>query len=83
MEEMMEEVIGGAAREVVRVWLDRCAKAAADRDVEDNDRPALGGRDDLVKRKTVEIDLAANLPRLFGPEVAGRVLAEIQKGFGV
>ena len=83
MEEMMEEIVGGASREVVRVWVDRCARADADRDVEDNDRPALAGRDDLMKRKTVEIDLAANLPRLFGPEVAGRVVAEIKKAFGV
>ena len=77
MEEMMEEIVGGASREVVRVWVDRCARADADRDVEDNDRPALAGRDDLMKRKTVEIDLAANLPRLFVKALICTVGSEI------
>lgn len=81
LEELMRDLVAGAAKEVVGVWLDRCA--LADREVTAEDRAGLAARDDVIKRKTVEIDLAANLPRLFGPHVASRVVTAIQKAFRI
>uniref|UniRef100_A0A0D3HD69 Uncharacterized protein n=1 Tax=Oryza barthii TaxID=65489 RepID=A0A0D3HD69_9ORYZ len=40
-------------------------------------------RDQIVRSKSIEVDLTSNLPRMFGPDVADRVIAEIQKAFGV
>jgi len=51
------------------------------KDLEEPVRDALLKRDSLIKSKTVEIDLAANLPRLFGSETASRIVGEIQKAF--
>ncbi|CAA7401608.1 unnamed protein product [Spirodela intermedia] len=81
LEELMRELVAGAAKEVIGVWLDRCA--LAEREVTEGDRTGLVARDDLIKRKTVEIDLSANLPRLFGQQVASRVVGAIQKAFGI
>ncbi|KAG0628898.1 hypothetical protein M758_1G060700 [Ceratodon purpureus] len=37
-------------------------------------------RDDLIKTKVVEIDMGANMPRLFGDEIADRVIAAFRRG---
>ncbi|KAK8951379.1 hypothetical protein KSP39_PZI003424 [Platanthera zijinensis] len=82
MEEMVAEHIGGAAKKIVEVWLEKCAGVRV-LGVAEGERLELERRDELIKRKAVEIDLAANLPRMFGPEVAERVVAEIQMAFRV
>ncbi|KAL5982457.1 hypothetical protein ACLOJK_016529 [Asimina triloba] len=81
VDEVMRDHISGVAEELVKIWLEECAIGG--RETGDVERGVLVRRDDLLKRKTVEIDLAANLPRLFGPEVAGRIMGEIQKVFGI
>ncbi|MQL93492.1 hypothetical protein Taro_026138 [Colocasia esculenta] len=81
MDEVMRDHVAAAAKEVIGVWLDKCA--CGERKVAESDRADLLKRDNLIKNKTVEIDLASNLPRLFGPDVAGRVVAAIQKAFGI
>lgn len=76
MEEIVRDVVDQVVKDVVRTWSDA-----------GNGGGGGGGelvvRDGLIKKKAVEIDLAANLPRLFGEEVAGRVVEAIQKAFGV
>nr|AUY61991.1 red chlorophyll catabolite reductase-like [Cymbidium sinense] len=74
--------IGSAAKKIVGIWLEKCAGFRG-RVVAEWDKEVLARRDGLIKRTGVEIDLAANLPRMFGPEVAERVIGEIQKTFRV
>ncbi len=47
----------------------------------ETERVYLEKRDGLVKSRTIEIDLGSSLPRLFGPEVADRVLGSVRKFF--
>uniref|UniRef100_A0A1D1ZAU2 Red chlorophyll catabolite reductase, chloroplastic n=1 Tax=Anthurium amnicola TaxID=1678845 RepID=A0A1D1ZAU2_9ARAE len=82
MEEVMRDHVSGAAKEVTRVWLDTCAGGER-RVTGSGDRAGLLERDNLIKTKAVEIDLGSNLPRLFGQDVAGRVVSTIQKAFRI
>ncbi|XP_078444710.1 accelerated cell death 2 (ACD2) [Wolffia australiana] len=81
MEELVEGPITASAKELVQVWLDRCA--LSEREVASDDRAGLAARDVLIKTTAVDIDLAANLPPLFGPVIAGRIVAQLQKDFGL
>lgn len=78
MEEVVRDVVDHVVKDVVRTWSD-----AGDCGGGGGGGGELVVRDGLIKKKAVEIDLAANLPRLFGEEVAGRVVAAIQKAFKV
>ncbi|PKA63778.1 Red chlorophyll catabolite reductase, chloroplastic [Apostasia shenzhenica] len=82
MERIISGEVGAAAKKAVAVWLERCAGGGG-RPVVEEEREALERRDGLIKRKIVETDLVANLPRMFGTEVAERVVGEIQKVFRV
>ncbi|KAH0459902.1 hypothetical protein IEQ34_010565 [Dendrobium chrysotoxum] len=82
MEDIVAREIGSAAEKIIRIWLEKSAEVRG-RVVGEGEKECLESRDGLIKRKAVEIDLAANLPRMFGPEVAQRVVAEIQKAFRV
>ncbi|XP_058097360.1 red chlorophyll catabolite reductase [Magnolia sinica] len=81
VDEIMRDYVDSVAKELVRIWLDECAVGG--KEIEEDERDDLVRRDDLLKRKTVEIDLASNLPRLFGADAAGRIVDEIQKVFGI
>lgn len=78
MEEIVAGQIGSAAKKIVGIWLEKCAGVRG-RVVGEGEKEGLEKRDGLIKRKAVEIDLVANLPRMFGPEAAERVVGEIQK----
>jgi red chlorophyll catabolite reductase len=47
------------------------------------ERDCLLKRDQIVRSKSIEVDLTANLPRMFGLDVSSRVITEICKAFGV
>ncbi|KAK1309547.1 hypothetical protein QJS10_CPA09g00232 [Acorus calamus] len=81
MEEVLRDSVSPVSKEVARTWLDKCV--CSERGVSEVERVDLVRRDSLIKTKTVEIDLAANLPRLFGPDVAERVVEAIQKAFKI
>lgn len=81
MEEIMRVQLDSAAKEIIRIWLDKCARSI--KQLGETERADLLRRDTLLKNKTVEIDLAANLPRLFGPDVATRVVETIQKAYRI
>jgi red chlorophyll catabolite reductase len=51
--------------------------------MEEAKRDTMIKRDQVVRLKSIEVDLTANLPRMFGPDVSGRVITEIPKAFGV
>ncbi|CAN1814640.1 Red chlorophyll catabolite reductase, chloroplastic [Linum perenne] len=73
IDEIVVENVHPLAKEVVGVWLEKCVfgekKEMGVEEVE-----LLKKRDGLVKGKTIEIDLGSNFPRLFGDEVAERLL---------
>ncbi|VVA09503.1 PREDICTED: red chlorophyll catabolite reductase [Prunus dulcis] len=81
LEEIIENHVGPIAKEVLGIWLDQCASGK--REVEEDERAYLKKRDDLIKRKTIEIDLGSNFPRLFGPDAADRVLGAIKEVYRV
>lgn len=79
MEEIVQDHVHPIAKEVLGIWLDRCASGESS--VGETERAALEKRDQLVKNKTIEIDLGSSMPRLFGPEITDRVLGAIQEVF--
>ncbi|EEF38771.1 red chlorophyll catabolite reductase, chloroplastic [Ricinus communis] len=81
MEEIIKDQVGPVAKAVFGVWLDKCA--CGGREVEEEEKAYLKKRDELVKKKIIEIDLASNFPRMFGPELADRILGAIQKIYNV
>lgn len=81
LDEIIESHVSPVAREVLGIWLDKCA--AVDRNVDEEDGAYLERRDGITKRKTIEIDLGSSFPRLFGPEIANRVLDVLREVYGV
>lgn len=84
-ETTLEEIVHGqlatVAKEVLQIWLDSCADRTSE--LEESERDIMLKRDQIVRLKSIEVDLTANLPRMFDPDVSSRVIAEIRKAFGV
>ncbi|XBI04040.1 red chlorophyll catabolite reductase [Triticum dicoccoides] len=84
-ESVLEEIVQGhlasVVKAVLQIWLDTCAVGTSE--MEEGEREIMVKRDRTVRSKSIEVDLTANLPRMFGPDVSGRVIAEIRKAFGV
>nr|XP_020181682.2 red chlorophyll catabolite reductase [Aegilops tauschii subsp. strangulata] len=84
-ESVLEEIVHGHLASVVKgllqIWLGTCAGDTSE--VDEGEREIMVKRDRTVRSKSIEVDLTANLPRMFGPDVSGRVIAEIRKAFGV
>ncbi|KAK9061856.1 hypothetical protein SSX86_019040 [Deinandra increscens subsp. villosa] len=79
-EEMIRTHVTPVAKEVLKTWLDVCV--FGDRAVVgEGERGCLKRKDDMRKRKTIEVDLGVNLPRLFGEETANRVLEALREVF--
>ncbi|XP_031254401.1 red chlorophyll catabolite reductase, chloroplastic [Pistacia vera] len=76
-EEIVRSYVDPVAKELLEIWLNQCA--CAEREVEETDKAYLEKRDSVNRSKTIEIDLASSFPRLFGQEVADRVIGEIRK----
>lgn len=81
MEEIIRDHLDPISKQVLGIWLDHCA--CAKREVGEAERAYLKKRDGLIRNKTIEIDLGSSFPRLFGPEVANRVLEAIKEYFTV
>ncbi|KAI6700031.1 hypothetical protein NL676_014355 [Syzygium grande] len=81
LDEIVEKYVSPVAKEVLGIWLDKCA--VVDRNVEEEERAYLERRDGIIKRKTIEIDLGSSFPRLFGTEIANRVLDVLKEVYGV
>ncbi|KAG6516175.1 red chlorophyll catabolite reductase-like [Zingiber officinale] len=81
---LLEEIIRGKlnliCKEIVQIWLSLCVKTRLSSEV---DQDILVKRDSLIKSKVIEIDLEANLPRMFTPEVASRIIREIKEAYKV
>ncbi|KZV23142.1 red chlorophyll catabolite reductase, chloroplastic-like [Dorcoceras hygrometricum] len=78
IEGIIQDHISPIAKELLEFWLDKCA--FLEKSVGDLEKVSLAKRDGIIKNKTIEIDLASSFPRLFGQEVANRVL-DVLKGY--
>ncbi|KAL1144200.1 hypothetical protein V6Z11_A11G213900 [Gossypium hirsutum] len=72
MEEIIKDHIDPVVKEALGIWLDQCA--CGNRNVDEAEKAYLEKRDGLVRNKTIEIDIGSSFPRLFGPDVANRIL---------
>ncbi|KAG8384386.1 hypothetical protein BUALT_Bualt04G0112700 [Buddleja alternifolia] len=78
IEEIIRDDIGPVAKEVLQFWLDSCA--CSERSVVgESEKCYLAERDRIIKSKTIEVDLGSSFPRLFGQEVADRVLSVLKE----
>ncbi|XP_060188367.1 red chlorophyll catabolite reductase, chloroplastic [Lycium barbarum] len=77
IDEIIRDHISPVAKVTLDTWLDLCA--CAERRLTDDESADLGQRDGVIKNKTIEIDLESSFPRLFGQEVANRVLGVLRK----
>lgn len=75
---VITELVQPAAAEVVETWVE-CYRNLGQA-LEGDAIAAVSKRDELIKSKGVEVDLSANMPRLFGQEIADRVVAAFRKG---
>nr|GMC99263.1 red chlorophyll catabolite reductase, chloroplastic [Ipomoea batatas] len=76
IDEIIRDHISPIAKEMLETWLDMCA--CVEREVGGDESAVLGRRDQIIKNKTIEIDLGSSFPRLFGEEVANRVLGVLR-----
>ncbi|KAE8672605.1 Red chlorophyll catabolite reductase [Hibiscus syriacus] len=79
MEEIIKDHVHPVAKEALGIWLDRCA--CGHRNVDEEGKAYLEKRDGLIKNKTIEIDIGSSFPRLFGPDIANRVLEVIREAY--
>ncbi|KAI3980549.1 hypothetical protein MKX01_025114 [Papaver californicum] len=81
LEEIIRDHVGPIAKDILEVWLNQCV--CTERGIDESEKLELMKRDVLIKKKTVEMDLASSLPRLFGQDVANLVIKAIEKAFGI
>lgn len=77
IEEIIRDHVGPVANELLQFWIDKCA--CSEREVEESERAYLAERDRIIKSTTIEVDLGSSFPRLFGQEVADRVLGVLRE----
>ncbi|CAN0864132.1 Pentatricopeptide repeat-containing protein At1g11290, chloroplastic [Linum grandiflorum] len=77
IEEILVENVWKVGKEVVGLWLEKCV-FREEKEMEEEEVVLLKKRDELVKGKTIEIDLGSNFPRLFGDVVAERLLSAVR-----
>ncbi|KAG6418811.1 hypothetical protein SASPL_121016 [Salvia splendens] len=77
IEQLIEDDISPIAKDLLHFWIESCACLA--REVDASERAYLAERDRVIKNKTIEVDLGSSLPRLFGQEIADRVLDALKE----
>ncbi|KAK3015782.1 hypothetical protein RJ639_005437, partial [Escallonia herrerae] len=74
------EAQAGETERVVEIcWGSGWMCVSGEREVKEPERAYLARRDQVSKTKTIEADLGSSLPRLFGQEVADRVIKALEK----
>eukprot|EP00252_Welwitschia_mirabilis_P027308 TRINITY_DN9341_c0_g1_i2.p1 TRINITY_DN9341_c0_g1~~TRINITY_DN9341_c0_g1_i2.p1 ORF type:complete len:278 (+),score=54.92 TRINITY_DN9341_c0_g1_i2:320-1153(+) len=77
---LIEEVIHPTAREVFCTWVDVYNGRSLGRPHSLEEESAIFERDEQIWSIGIEKDMSSNLPKLFGQEIADRVIAAIRKG---
>ncbi|KAL2635881.1 hypothetical protein R1flu_007360 [Riccia fluitans] len=70
----VENIVLPTARKVFDTWLDAFRNGSKEI-MDDIDRRTMAKRDAQLKRHGIEVDLSANLPKLFGQRITDRVIA--------
>ncbi|CAH2076302.1 unnamed protein product [Thlaspi arvense] len=86
LEEILRDHVAPAAKEVLGVWLERCAREEEQEEkivMGEEEKMELERRDKSFRRKSIEEDLDLQFPRMFGEEVSSRVVHAIKEAFGV
>ena len=78
LDAVIADLVQPAAVKVLEIWVQCYKKLGQAMDIDA--MAYMKKRDDLIKTKGVEVDLSGNMPRLFGQEIADRVVAAFRKG---
>jgi red chlorophyll catabolite reductase len=78
LEEIVRGQVATSAKEVLGIWLEHYAAAV---EMSDAEREGIVARDKMISTTELELNLSANLPRMFDADVSARVVAEIRKAF--
>ena len=78
LDAVVDELVYPAATQVFQIWLN--AYKNLGHAMDSATIAYMKNRDEQIKTKGVEVDLSANMPRLFGQEIADRVVAAFRKG---
>lgn len=76
LEEQIANVVHPGATQALQVWLD----SFLTRGLPVQNPGEMLKRDNQIKEKGVEVDLSANLPRLFGQDITNRIVAAFRAG---
>lgn len=77
IDEIIQDHISPVAKVMLDTWLNLCA--CTERRLTDDESKDLAKRDQIIKNKTIEIDLESSFPRLFGQQVANQVLGVLRE----
>ncbi|KAL3683935.1 hypothetical protein R1sor_001957 [Riccia sorocarpa] len=75
----VESIVLPTAKKVFSIWLDEFRNGSKEI-MDDIDRRIMTKRDGQIKRYGIEVDLSANLPKLFGQRITDRVIAAYRNG---
>ncbi|CAM6088850.1 unnamed protein product [Calypogeia fissa] len=76
LDEQIANVVHPGVTQALQVWLDSLKSRGLP--VENKDE--MRKRDNQIKDKGVEVDLSANLPRLFGQDITSKIVAAFRAG---
>lgn len=78
LDKIVEELVYPAAKDVIQVWLEGLRTRG--RKLLDGEAGTMLERDKVIKSKMVEVDLSSNMPKLFGQDIADRVVEAFRRG---
>ncbi|KAH9308060.1 hypothetical protein KI387_035971, partial [Taxus chinensis] len=77
---LVEDLIHPTAKNIFGTWFQAFSQIGATRPkAEGGEQSVILERDEQIRRMGIERDLSSNLPKLFGQEIADRVIASIRK----
>ncbi|KFK30321.1 hypothetical protein AALP_AA7G246700 [Arabis alpina] len=84
LEEILRDHVSLAAKAVLRVWLEQCAKEEEEkRVIGEDEKMGLDRRDKSFRKMSIKEELNLQFPIMFGEEVSYRVIQAIKEAFGV
>lgn len=77
---LVEELIHPTAKNAFGTWFNAFKAIGGRPKVEWEEQSVILERDEKIRQMGIEKDLSSNLPKLFGQEIADRVIAAIRRG---
>ncbi|KAK4416199.1 Red chlorophyll catabolite reductase, chloroplastic [Sesamum alatum] len=75
-EEIIRDHVTPIAQELLHFWIESCA--CIERCVGESERAYIRERDRTIKNTAIEVDLGSSFPRMFGQDIADRVLTVLK-----